>query len=87
MVKGSPIGVDANCNFLISNKLWLGLSIRKGYGFDMMAMWNITTKLQIGFAYDHGLNRIGVLGKGSFEAMIKYNFNVSKTTTVTPRYL
>lgn len=87
MVKGSPIGADANFNFLINYKLWLGLSVRKGYGISALALWNITGKLQIGFTYDHGMNRIGTLGKGSFEAMIKYNFNVSKTTTVTPRYL
>ena len=87
MVKGSPVGIDANFNFLINSKLWLGLSVRKGYGISVLTMWNITNKLQIGFAYDRGLNRIGTLGKGSFDAMIKYNFNVSKTTTVTPRYL
>ena len=87
MVKGSPVGIDANLNFLIRSKLWLGLSVRKGYGISALALWNITDKLQIGFAYDKGLNRIGTLGKGSFEIMIKYNFNVSKTTTITPRYL
>jgi type IX secretion system PorP/SprF family membrane protein len=86
-VKGAPVAFDANCNFLIENRLWLGASFRKGYGVAALMMWHITEKFKLGLSYDHGVNRIGVLGKASFEAMIGYNFNVSKTKTITPRYL
>src|ERR1051326_8976134 len=87
MVQGAPIGLDVNCNFLIVNKLWLGASVRKGYGIAALMMWNITEKLKAGFSYDYGINRIGVVGKGSYEITIRYDFHVSKTSTVTPRYL
>jgi type IX secretion system PorP/SprF family membrane protein len=86
-VAGAPVAFDVNCNFLIEEKLWLGASFRKGYGGAALLMWNITDKLRLGLSYDHGINHIGVLGKSTFEAMIGYNFNVSKTKTLTPRYL
>lgn len=86
-VKGAPVAVDANCNFLIDNKLWLGASVRKGYGIAALMMWNITEKFRLGLAYDHGINKIGILGKSTFEAVIGYDFNVTKPKTITPRYL
>jgi type IX secretion system PorP/SprF family membrane protein len=86
-VKGAPVALDVNCNFLIEGRLWLGASYRKGYGIAALMMWHITDKFRLGLSYDHGINRIGVLGKSTFEAMIGYNFNVYKTKTITPRYL
>ena len=85
--KNAPVAVDLNCNFLINSKLWLGASVRKGYGVAALMMWNITEKLRAGLSYDHGINRIGILGKASFEVVLGYNFNISKTKVITPRYL
>lgn len=86
-VKAAPIGVDVNCNFLIDSKLWLGASFRKGYGVAALMMWNITEKLRLGLSYDHGVNKIGILGKSTIEAVIGYDFNISRPKTITPRYL
>jgi type IX secretion system PorP/SprF family membrane protein len=86
-VKGAPLGVDVNCNFLIADKIWLGASVRRGYGIAALMMWNITEKIKAGYSYDHGLNRIGTLGKSSHELVLTFDFNVFKTKTITPRYL
>ncbi|HEY6159816.1 MAG TPA: type IX secretion system membrane protein PorP/SprF [Bacteroidia bacterium] len=86
-VANAPLAFDVNCNFLIDQKLWLGASLRKGYGIAALMMWNITDKFRLGLSYDHGINKIGILGKASFEAVIGYSFNISKGKTVTPRYL
>ncbi len=86
-VAGAPIGIDVNCNFLIDEKLWLGVSLRKGYGAAVLMMWNVTEKLRFGYSYDHGINKIGILGKSSHEVVLSYDFNIFKNKTITPRYL
>jgi type IX secretion system PorP/SprF family membrane protein len=86
-VSGAPVGIDVNCNFLIDEKLWLGVSGRKGYGVAVLMMWNVTEKFRFGYSYDHGMNKIGILGKSSHEVVLGYDFNIYKTKTITPRYL
>lgn len=86
-VGNAPIGLDVNMNMLIDQSLWLGVSIRKNYGFVMLAQYNITSKFKLGYAFDMGLNRIGIQGKGTHELLLQYDFNVYKSKTLSPRYM
>lgn len=81
------ITADINCNVLISNKLWLGLSGRMGYGFIFLTQYNITERFKIGYAYDLGLNDIGVAGSSSHEIMLGYNFSIFNRKMQSFRYL
>ena len=86
-VKGVPDDVDLNLNFLIDEKIWIGMSVRSKYGLVFLAEWNVSEKFRIGYSYDLGLNKIGVLGKGSHEIHIGYDFNIFNTKTVSPLFL
>jgi len=79
--------VDVNCNFLINKKLWLGFSYRNGYGIVGLFQYSVTDQLKVGYSYDLGFNRIGIVGRGSHELMIGYNFNIFKSKMLSPRYL
>ena len=79
--------IDVNLNFLLKNKVWLGVSARSGYGFVALIQLLVTDKFKVGYAYDLGINRIGVQGQSSHEIMLGYNFNVFKSKMLTPRYL
>lgn len=86
-VAGAPLDVDANLNFLLDKKLWLGAGYRLNTSISFLAMWNINDHMRLGYSYDYGLNRIGAIGKGSHEIVFGYGFNIFKTKTLTPRYL
>ena len=86
-VKGAPVDIDINCNFLFNNKLWLGISYRMKYGVVALMQWRVTDKFKFGYAYDLGLNKIGRIGGASHEIMLGYDFNIKRTKTVSPRYL
>jgi type IX secretion system PorP/SprF family membrane protein len=86
-VEGAPLDVDVNVNFLLDQKLWLGVGYRLNTSAGLLAMWNINDHMRLGYSFDYGLNRIGTLGGGSHEIIFGYGFNLFKTKTLTPRYL
>lgn len=86
-IQGGTPSVDLNLNFLLMNRVWLGLSARSGYGFVGLIQVYVTDKFKVGYAYDQGVNKIGIAGQSSHEVMLSYDFNVFKTKTLSPRYL
>ena len=87
MAPAAPMSIDLNCNFLIDNKLWLGVGARSGNGISILAMWNMNNKMRMGYSYDYGMNKIGVIGRGAHELVLGYGLGVYTTKTLTPRYL
>ncbi|MHB8262118.1 MAG: PorP/SprF family type IX secretion system membrane protein, partial [Bacteroidia bacterium] len=86
-IQGGTPSADLNANFLLRNRIWLGVSLRGGYGFVALVQVYVTDKFKVGYAYDQGLNKIGIAGQSSHEVMLSYDFNVFKTKTLSPRYL
>jgi hypothetical protein len=43
--------------------------------------------MRVGYSYDYGTNKIGVVGKGTHEIMIAYDINIHGTKMVMPRFL
>jgi len=86
-VESAPASIDVNLNFLIDEKIWLGTSYRVAYGMAFLAQYQITPKFKVGYSYDFGFNRIGRVGGASHELMIGYDFRISKSAVISPRYL
>ena len=86
-IQGNQASVDLNANFLLSNRVWLGISLRSGYGVVGLFQIYVTDKFKVGYAYDQGLNKIGVQGQSSHEITLMYDFNVFKNKMLSPRYL
>lgn len=86
-IKGKQISADVNANFLIKNKLWLGVSGRSSMTVVALAQFSITDKLKVGYAYDFGLKGIGRSSYGSHEIMMSFDFGSNKSKMVNTRFL
>jgi type IX secretion system PorP/SprF family membrane protein len=87
VVSGSPIAVDISANFLIIDKLTLGAAYRWDAAVSAMAGFQITSGLNIGYAYDYDTENIGNYNSGSHEVFIRFDlFTKSKYRLVTPRF-
>lgn len=78
---------DLSLNFLLKERLWLGVSFRSGYGTVFLTQFLINEHMKVGYAYDFGKNRIGAIGKGSHEIMIGYDINIHSAKILMPRFL
>jgi type IX secretion system PorP/SprF family membrane protein len=83
---GTVNSADANMNFLLYKKLWVGAFYRYNYGVGGLVQYLVTSKLKVGYSYDTGLNQSGRLG-GSHEVMIGYDFLPNRTHFINPRFL
>ena len=83
---GAPTEVDMGVNFLLKERIWLGMSFRARYGVVFMTQYLINEKLKVGYSYDLGLNSIGTAGKGSHEIMLQYDMNIKGTKMEMLRY-
>jgi type IX secretion system PorP/SprF family membrane protein len=77
---------DVNLNFLIKQRIWLGVYSRLGYGAGALIQVYATDKLRIGYSYDTGLGSQRLLGS-SHEIMIGFDFGKYKSKTLSPRFL
>ncbi len=77
---------DLNLNFLIKQRIWLGVFVRGDYGAGALVQVYATDKLRIGYAYDSGLGAKKILGS-SHEIMLGFDFGNYKAKTLSPRFL
>lgn len=85
-VKGAPVNADINLSFLLQKKLWLGASFRSDKTLVAYTQFYATEKFKIGYSFDFGFSKIARVGRGSHEIMIGYDFNISKSKTLSPRH-
>ncbi len=94
-VKNAPIEFDVNMNALLSNILWLGVSLRSELGSSSekkfgpiesvsgLVALQLTPQLQLGYSYDFTTTAINT---NSHEIMLNYVFSLPTTKILTPRY-
>lgn len=87
IVGGAPIAVDLSANFLLIDKLTLGVAYRWDAAFSALAGFQITPGLNVGYSYDYDTGDIGNYNSGSHEVFIRFDlFTKSKYRLVTPRF-
>lgn len=86
-VQGGTPSADLNLNFLLKNRIWVGVSARLGYGFVALVQVFVTDKFKVGYAFEQGINRIGIQGQSSHEVVLSYDLNIYKSKMLSPRYL
>ena len=85
--QNTPLDIDLNLNFILMNKLNLGVSYRfggssvEGNGESINLLFGIqaSEQLLLGFSYDITLTELKDYSSGSIEAMIRYSFGPRKT--------
>jgi type IX secretion system PorP/SprF family membrane protein len=81
------VTADINTNFLIKEKIWLGVSYRTSGSVVALTQLLITDKLKIGYSYDYGFKGISNASLGSHEIMMSYDFGKGKSKIVTSKFL
>lgn len=79
--------VDINASVLINNRLWAGVTARPDYGGVLIFEYIVNNKFRMGYSFDYPLNQFRTIQQGtSHELFIGYDFGVSRSATVSPRY-
>lgn len=79
--------VDANLNFLIKQRVWLGVFYRSDATLGGLVQVYVTDKIKVGYAFDMGMGKVQKrLGNGH-EIMIGFDLNTFKSKMLSPRYL
>ncbi len=73
-VAGAPLQVDLSANFLVSDKLTLGLAYRWSAALSALAGFQISNSMMLGFAYDWETTALGntEFNAGSYEFFLRY---------------
>lgn len=86
-VDAAPLNVDVNASFLINKVFWLGASYRTSGDLVLLTEFNITDYLRVGYSYDLVLNQLQTYQRGSHELFVGFDFALSKSQVVSPRFL
>lgn len=70
----SGVQADVNCNLILKDKLWAGLSYRSGDAVVGMFEVLPTPQWRLGYAYDIGISSLNPYHGGSHELMVQYEF-------------
>jgi len=73
-VVGAPVSIDLSGNFLINDKLGLGLAHRLDDSFSGLLQYYFTPQFRVGYAYDFTLTELRHYNSGSHELMLGYDF-------------
>ena len=84
--QNAPTAFTINVDALLAQKLWLGIAVKPQYGFVALIAYKISEAVQIGYAYDYGVNAIGTQGGGSHELSLVFDFGSNKLVQLSPRY-
>jgi type IX secretion system PorP/SprF family membrane protein len=80
-VQATPIQMDFNVRFWFgkrqweNTKLWGGLSYRTGDAIIILIGFAYQRKIEVGYSYDIGINKLRTYHSGSHEIMIGFKFN------------
>ena len=92
-VKNAPIDADINVNIDIRQKVTAGLSYRlggngAGESVDLLVMWQATSQVGVGAAYDFPLSDLKDYNSGSIELMIQADLKKpsKKKNVFSPRF-
>lgn len=85
-VEGGAFQFDLNANLLIHEIVWLGVSYRLDDSFDILAQWNITKQLSLGYSYGYPINSLATTQYGTHEIMLSYRIKHNRNIVFSPRY-
>lgn len=85
-VAGAPLSVDVSANFLLYETLNLGVNYRWDDSFSAILGFQVSTKINLGYAYDFTTTNLANYNSGTHEIFFRYQL-ISKTTKIkSPRF-
>ncbi|WP_271785002.1 type IX secretion system membrane protein PorP/SprF [Aquimarina algiphila] len=88
LVFGAPLQVDVSANFLLYERLTLGVAYRWSAAVTGQIGFQISDALMIGFAYDRETTELGQtqFNDGSYEVMLRFELFKKYNRMLTPRF-
>ena len=85
-VSGSPLQWDFSANFLIKEKLTLGVAYRWSAALSALVGFQVSDQIFIGFGYDYTTTDLEAYSDGSYEIMLRFDVFNKPERVVTPRF-
>lgn len=86
MVTGSPLQVDASANFLFFDKFMLGGAYRWDAAVSVLAGFQVTDGLFVGYSYDRETTKLSNYNSGSHEIFLRFELFNKFSKMVSPRF-
>lgn len=86
VVEGAPLQLDVSGNFLINDKFVLGGAWRWSAAVSLMAGFQITDGLFLGYGYDLETTRLRRYNSGSHEVFLRFELFNRNDKIVSPRF-
>ena len=86
VVEGAPLQVDLSGNFLINDKFVLGAAWRWSAAVSLMAGFQVTDGLYIGYGYDLETTKLANYNSGSHEVFLRFELFKAQDRIVSPRF-
>jgi len=86
IVEGSPLQVDVSANFLLYDKLTLGVGYRWSAAISAMVGFQITDQLMLGFSYDEDTTELANYNDGSYEFFLRFELFNKTDKILSPRF-
>lgn len=85
-VNGAPLIFDISANFLINDKLHLGVGYRLDDSINALLGFYISPKLRLGYSFDYTITNLNQYNAGSHELFLKFNLIPNITKIKSPRF-
>jgi type IX secretion system PorP/SprF family membrane protein len=86
MVQGAPIQMDLSANFLFNDKFVLGAAWRWSAAASLMAGFQVSDGLFIGYGYDLDTTNLAHYNSGSHEVFLRFELFNRQSRIVSPRF-
>lgn len=86
IVEGAPLQLDVSGNFLINEKFVLGAAWRWSAAVSLMAGFQVTDGLYIGYGYDLETTKLRKYNSGSHEVFLRFELFKKAERIVSPRF-
>lgn len=88
LVFGAPLQVDVSANFLLYERLTLGVAYRWSAAVTGQVGFQVSDSMMIGFAYDRETTELGQtqFNDGSYEVMLRFELFKKYNRMLTPRF-
>jgi type IX secretion system PorP/SprF family membrane protein len=84
--RGLPLQYDIAGNFLLSEKIWLGLMLRSGNALSFISQWIFDNNLRLGFAVDLTYNEIFPYQYGTYEVTLGFDMDFFGRSYIREKY-
>jgi type IX secretion system PorP/SprF family membrane protein len=86
LVTGAPLQVDASANFMVYDKFMLGAAYRWDAAVSMLAGFQVTDGLFVGYGYDKETTNLRRYNSGSHEVFIRFELIKKVSKITSPRF-